>query len=218
MDNNRTYTIRQEREADYYNVEALVKRAFWNQNVPGCNEHYLAHCMREHEDFIKELSLVLEDPNLGIVACVMYAKSKLIDENGHEKVILTFGPLAVDPSCQRKGYGKALLEYSFDIAVKLGYDTIVIFGNPDNYVGRGFKSCIKYDVCIEKDTYPSAMMVKELTEGVLAGHTWQYIESNAYQIDMDKFDTFDKTHEQMVPAYKPCQEEFYIHCRSLMHR
>lgn len=95
--------------------------------------------MRNHRDFIKELSLVIEDHNSDIVVNVMYAKSKLIDENGNEKEILILGPLSVDPACQRKSYGKALLEYSFEIAIKLGYDAIVIWGNPDNYVSRGLK-------------------------------------------------------------------------------
>lgn len=212
------YIIRQEKEEDYYAVEALTKRAFWNQNEPGCNEHFLAHCMRKHEDFIKELSLVLEDSNSKIVASIMYAKSKLVDENGNEKDILTFGPISVDPSCQRKGYGKAILEYSFNIALKLGFDTIVIFGNPDNYVSRGFKSCIKYDVYVGNDFYPSAMLVKELKEGALAGHKWQYEESKAYELNMDNFEEFDQTHEKMIPAYKPCQEEFYIHSHSQMHK
>ena len=54
-----------------------------------------------------------------------------------------------------------LIEHSFTQAVNLGYDTVVIFGSPVNYVGRGFKSCKKYNICIENGKYPSAMMVKE---------------------------------------------------------
>jgi hypothetical protein len=29
--------------------------AFWNLHAPGCDEHYLVHIMRKHEDFIPEL-------------------------------------------------------------------------------------------------------------------------------------------------------------------
>ena len=53
--------IRQEEPKDYKQVEALMKKAFWNGNAPGCNEHYVAHCLRRHPDFIPELSLVLEE-------------------------------------------------------------------------------------------------------------------------------------------------------------
>ena len=44
--------IRLETPADYRAVENLTREAFWNQNVPGCDEHYLVHTMRDHADFI----------------------------------------------------------------------------------------------------------------------------------------------------------------------
>lgn len=205
------YIIRQEKEEDFYEVEALLKRAFWNLYVPGCEEHYLAHTMRSHPDFIKELSLVIEAQPAGIVGTVMYAVSQLTDEAGVKKDILTFGPVAVEPAYQRKRYGKALLERSFEIAGELGYDVIVIFGNPGNYVGRGFKSCMKYNVCLEGDVYPAAMLVKELKEGALGGKKWFYKGSSAYEINKEGFDGFDRTHEKMIPGYQPSQEEFFIH-------
>ena len=43
----------------YRAAEELTREAFWNQNVPGCHEHYYLHMMRHHEDFIPELSLLL---------------------------------------------------------------------------------------------------------------------------------------------------------------
>ena len=40
--------IRNEEERDFRAVEELTKKAFWNIHVPGCNEHYLAHILRNH--------------------------------------------------------------------------------------------------------------------------------------------------------------------------
>jgi predicted N-acetyltransferase YhbS len=102
----------------------------------------------------------------------MYTKAKLVDESGEEKEILTFGPVCIVPEYQRMGYGKMLMEVSFERATALGYDVIVIFGNPNNYVSRCFKSCKKYNVCLEDGTYPSAMMVKELKPDALDGRKW----------------------------------------------
>lgn len=51
----------------------------------------------------------------------------------------------------------------------MGYEAIVIFGDPNNYVGRGFQSCKKHRVHLEDGTYPAAMLVKELEPGTLAG-------------------------------------------------
>lgn len=132
--------IRNERKEDFRTVEELTKKAFWNVNFPGCNEHYIVHVMRNHRDFVPELDFVIEEDNC-IIGNIMYTKSKLIDESGNEKEILTFGPLSILPEYQRRGYGKQLLEHSFKKAAELGFDTIVIFGNPENYVSCGFKSC-----------------------------------------------------------------------------
>lgn len=162
------YIIRLENPCDYRTVETITREAFWNLSVPGCDEHYYVHVMRSHADFIPELDLVLEVDGK-IIGNVMYTKCKLTDEIGEEKPILSFGPVCILPEYQRKGYGKALLEHSFEKALELGYDTIVIFGNPDNYVARGFKSCKKYNVCLAGNVYPTALLVKELRTGVLSG-------------------------------------------------
>ena len=52
--------IRNERKEDYRIVEELTRKAFWNMNEPGCNEHYLAHILRGHKDFIPEPDFVAE--------------------------------------------------------------------------------------------------------------------------------------------------------------
>lgn len=54
------FTIRNERPGDWEAVETLTRRAFYNQYIPGCMEHYLVHIMRGHEDFIPELDFVAE--------------------------------------------------------------------------------------------------------------------------------------------------------------
>ncbi len=164
--------IRNERKEDYETVEKITREAFYNLYVPGCVEHFLVHVMREHEDFIPELDFVLELEDK-IIGNIMYTKAKLTDEAGKEKTICTFGPVCILPAYQRKGYGKLLLEHSFKKAVELGYDVIVIFGSPSNYVGRGFQSCKKYGVTTPDGKYPAAMMVKELVEGALHGKKWR---------------------------------------------
>ncbi|MDD3307836.1 MAG: N-acetyltransferase [Acetobacterium sp.] len=207
--------IRNEEESDYQQVEELTRKCFWNLYIPGCNEHYLVHLMRSHEDFLPELDLVIEVDNQ-IIGNIMYTKAKLIDESGSEKEILTFGPVCILPEYQRKGYGKKLLEYSFEQAAALGYDVIVIFGNPNNYVSRGFKSCKRYNICLEKEIYPTAMMVKELKPEVLDGRKWVYCQSPVFEIDEQEAERFDAALESMEKKYQPSQEEFYIHSHSIL--
>jgi putative acetyltransferase len=207
--------IRREEQTDYERVEEITRKAFWNLYTPGCNEHYLVHVMRFHKDFLPELDFVIEVDNQ-IIGNIMYTKARLIDEAGEEKNILTFGPVSILPEYQRRGYGKKLLEYSFEQASALGYDVIVIFGNPGNYVSRGFKSCKKFNVCLEDGTYPTAMLVKELKPNVLDGRKWVYYQSPVYEIDEQEALCFDDALEKMEKKYLPCQEEFYILSNSII--
>lgn len=116
----------------------------------------------------------------------MYTKARLTDESGGEKEILTFGPVSILPEFQRRGYGKKLMEHSFVQAREMGYDVIVIFGSPVNYVDRGFQSCKKYDICLNNGKYPAAMMVKELTPNALDGRTWFYQESSVMAVNEEE--------------------------------
>ena len=207
--------IRKEEETDYEKVEEITRKAFWNLYIPGCVEHYLVHVMRSHKDFLPELDLVIEVDNQ-IIGNIMYTKTKLIDESGGKKDILTFGPVCILPEYQRKGYGKKLMEYSFEQADALGYDVIVIFGNPNNYVSRGFKSCKKYNVCLENGTYPAAMMVKELKPDALDGRKWVYYQSPVFEIDDRVAHRFDEGLDSLEKKRQPSQEEFYIHSHSII--
>lgn len=208
--------IRNEEEKDFRTVEELTKKAFWNVQVPGCNEHYLAHMLRKHADFVPELDFVVEEDDK-IIGNIMYVKSKLVDTRGNEKDVLTFGPLSIHPAYQRKGYGKQLQLHSFERAKSFGYDVIVILGNPENYVGTGFKNGKHFHVGFG-NTYPVALLVKELRNGALDGREWQYIESPAYAINDADADAFDRDFEQMEKAYQPSQELFYIYSRSVVVR
>lgn len=207
--------IRNEVPDDYREVEELTKKAFWNVNVPGCDEHYIAHILRGHDDFIPELDFVLT-LNGKIIANIMYTKARLADGSGAEKEIVTFGPISVHPEYQRRGYGKALLKHSLEKAAEMGFEAAVIFGNPENYVTAGFKSCKKYNVAVPDGTYPVALLVKELKEGALAGKSFIYKESSAYEYDPEMAKEFDKTFEHIPKEYRPSQELFYIYSGSKM--
>ena len=209
MDNLR---IRREKPGDYRAVEELTRDAFWNHHVPGCNEHYLAHVLRGHPDFIPELDLVAERDGR-VVGNIMYTKAWLVDEAGNRKEILTFGPLSVAPEAQRKGIGKQLMEESFRIAEQMGYDTVVIFGHPGNYFSSGFKNCARYRISLE-GIYPTAMLVRPLRENALDGRAWSYRESNAYEIDNQAAEEFDRGFAPREKGWQPSQEEFFIYSHS----
>jgi predicted N-acetyltransferase YhbS len=203
------YTIRKEQPADYRAVEEITRMAFWNVHVPGCNEHYLVHIMRDHKDFIRELDFVLEINN-EIIGNIMYTRSWLIHETGIALDSLTFGPVSIAPKYQRQGYGSLLINLSIKKAAERGEDAIVIYGNPGDYVKFGFKSCRKYRITNENNEYPTAMLVKELKEAVLGNKKWIYKESDVYNIDDREAERFDQQFAKMEKRVTTSQEEFYI--------
>ena len=172
------YSIRRETPEDYRAVEELTREAFWNVYKPGADEHYFIHQMRNHPDFIPELAFVAELDGR-IIGNIMYTKAWLEDETGTRKEILSFGPLCVAREYQRHKVGSALIEHSFGIARGMGYDVNINFGNPGNYVGRGFVSCKKKNVSFAVEgNYPTALLVCELVPNALDGKKWMYIPSS----------------------------------------
>lgn len=212
--------IRNETENDYRAVEELTREAFWNVYAPGASEHYFVHTMRTHPDFIPELAFVLEKDK-EIIGSIMYTKAYLEDENKNRKEILSFGPLCVAPKYQRKKLGKLLIEHSFEVARKMGYDVNINFGNPGNYVSRGFVSCKKKNVSfVAWENYPTALLVCELKAGALDGKKWMYIPSDAADCCDDEaaVEEFDKTFPKKEKKWAPSQEEFYIYSHSSVVR
>ena len=208
--------IRLETKNDYRAVEELTREAFWNVYKPGADEHYYVHMMRNHP----ELAFVLEKDGK-IIGNIMYTKAWLEDEDGKRKEILSFGPLCVAPEYQRQKLGKILIEHSFEVARKMGYDVNINFGNPGNYVSRGFVSCKKKNVSfVVPGNYPTALLVAELVSGALDGKSWMYIPSPAADCceDADAVEAFDKSFTPMEKKWMPSQEEFYIYRHSSVVR
>ena len=212
--------IRNETPAYYRAVEELTRESFWNVYKPGADEHYYVHMMRSHPDFIPVLAFVLEIDGK-IVGNIMYTKAWLEDENGERREILSFGPLCIAPAYQRQKLGKVLIEHSFAAARSMGYDVNINFGNPGNYVGRGFISCKKKNVSFGADgNYPTALLVCELVPGVLDGKKWMDIPSTAADCcdDTAAVEAFDATFPPKEKAWAPSQEEFYIYSHSSVVR
>ena len=176
--------------------------------------------MRHHPDFIPELAFVLEKDG-EIIGNIMYTKAWLEDEKGERKEILSFGPLCVDPKYQRQKLGKILIEHSFEVARQMGYDVNINFGNPGNYVSRGFVSCKKKNVSfVVPGNHPTALLVAELIPGALEGKNWMYIPSTAADFceDTAAVEAFDATFPAKEKMWMPSQEEFYIYSHSSVVR
>jgi hypothetical protein len=95
------------------------------------------------------------------------------------------------------------------------------FGNPGNYVSRGFVSCKKKNVSFVADgNFPTALLVAELIPGALDGRKWMYTPSTAADCceDTAAVAAFDATFAPKEKAWMPSQEEFYIYSHSSVVR
>ena len=212
--NNQEIIIRLEQKSDYRAVEELTREAFWNVYNPGCSEHYLAHIMRTHRDFLPELTFVAEYRGQ-IAASIMYMKSWLEEDDGTRREILSFGPISVHPDFQRLGLGKRIMAHSFAAAKALGYKAVVIFGNPENYVSSGFKCSRRFNVSMDGYYFPTALLCLELNAGLFDGRHYVYRESDVVtQLDDEKVEEFDRSFPPKEKGWMPSQEKFYIYSHS----
>lgn len=183
--------IRPENECDFAQVEALTRDAFWDVYKPGCDEHLLAHKLRKVPAFVPELDFVAVLDNQ-IVGNIMYSKAKIIDQNEHAHEVLTFGPVSVMPSLQKKGIGSALILHTKKLAMELGYTAVIIFGNPAYYHRFGFVSAEKFAISTADGASFDAFMALELTGGALRGISGRFYEDPVFHTDPDELEAFER--------------------------
>lgn len=191
---NNDYTIRKETKSDYRAVEELTREAFWNVYRPGCLEHYVLHQFRDRPEFVKELDFVMEKDGR-IIGHIMFVRAEILADDGRIIPIMTFGPISIHPDFQRKGYGKALLDFALDKAAQMGAGAVCMEGNIDFYSNCGFdvasKSGIHY-YAEPREEYVPYFLLKQLKDGFLDGVTGVYKTPEGYFVseqDAEKFDS-----------------------------
>jgi predicted N-acetyltransferase YhbS len=198
--------LRLEEESDYKIVENLTREAFWNNHVPGCDEHLLIHNLRKAKEFIKELDFVAIYDNK-IIGNIVYVKSK-VRNNGFEYTVLTFGPLSVLPEYQNKGIGRKLINHTIKLSKEMDYKGIIIYGDPEYYKRFGFKESKHYKITNKDKKYPVALLVFELYPDALNGIEGIFDEGKAYEVNKNELEDFDKLFPIKEKGYSKTQDKF----------
>ena len=199
--------IRLERPEEYRAVEELTREAFWNMHVPGCDEHYLAHILRTHADFLPTLDFVAYKDGT-LVGNIMYTRAKVVSDDGTEHPMILFGPVSVLPQYQSQGVGSALIRHSLDEARLQGYKAVFLYGNPKYYCRFGFLPAEHYGIATEKGKFHPALQAFELERGALEGISGRLFESAAYSINEADASLFDKTFPPKEKFVTESQREF----------
>lgn len=192
--NKNNIKIHLEKKEEYREVENLVREAFWNVYRPGCLEHFVLNRLRNNPDFIAELDYVME-LNGKLIGQIVFMKAVLKADDGRDIPIVTIGPICIIPELKRRGYGKALLDYSLDKAAKMGFGAVCIEGNIDFYGKSGFTYADEFGIRyhgLSKGEGASFFLCTELTPGYLDGITGEYETPAGYFVDEAEADEFDK--------------------------
>ncbi|MCR5719215.1 MAG: N-acetyltransferase [Lachnospiraceae bacterium] len=207
--NTNEYTIRVENKEDYRDVENLVRESFWNVYRPGCSEHYVIHVLRDDPAFVKELDFVMfligeqnDSPNHAasqknekLIGQNMFMKTIIEGDDGRTIPVLTMGPIGITPELKRKGYGKALLDYSLEKATEMGFGAVLFEGNIGFYGKSGFDYASKFGIRyhdLPEDADSSFFLCKELIPGYLDDVTGVYQTPLGYYVKDDEVEAFDK--------------------------
>lgn len=186
--------IRNEKKEDHRAVENLIRESFWNVYRPGCLEHYVIHKLRDDEDFIPELSFVMELYGK-LIGQNMFMKANIKADDGRDIPIMTMGPICIANDFKRKGFGKILLDYSLERAKEYGCKAICFEGNIDFYGKSGFTFASNFGIRyhgLPEGEDASFFLCKELEEGYLDGITGEYATPKGYFVDENEADEFDK--------------------------
>lgn len=192
--NKNDYMIRLERKEEYREAEALVREAFWNVYRPGCLEHYVLNRLRNDEAFVPELDFVMEQAGR-LIGLNVFVRAEIQADDGRDIPIMTMGPICIAPELQRKGYGKALLDYSLEQAAKLGCGAVCFEGNIDFYGESGFTLAENFGIRyhdLPEGADASFFLCKELIPGYLDGITGEYTPPRGYFVSEEEAEMFDR--------------------------
>lgn len=192
--NKNDYMIRLERKEEYREAEVLVREAFWNVYRPGCLEHYVLNRLRNDEAFVPELDFVMEQAGR-LIGLNVFVRAQIQADDGRDIPIMTMGPICITPELQRKGYGKALLDYSLEHAAKLGCGAVCFEGNIDFYGKSGFTLARNFGIRyhdLPEGADASFFLCKELIPGYLDGITGEYTPPRGYFVSEEEAEIFDR--------------------------
>ena len=185
--------IRPIRNEDFKEVENVIREAFYNVYMPGCNEHLIVHKLKDDECFVKDLSLVSEEDNK-IIGAIFYGLCNLKNEVNESKVLF-FGPLGVLPSYQGFEHGANLIFESLKIAKEKEYPFVVITGNPMYYTRFGFEPCNRYNIYLEgmdKNDEASFFMIRVFNKEEMKNYHGVVSFPSIYEVDKEDLEEFEK--------------------------
>lgn len=151
------YSLAEETEADWWEVEALYDLCF----APG-RTALSSYRLRDGVPMIAPLCLCLRDSEGQLAGVIRYWPALV-----GEASILLLGPVAVHPTHQGEGLGALLINESLVEARRLGWERVLLVGDAPYYRRFGFKKL--EGVEMPPPTNPERVLGFELKPGAWEG-------------------------------------------------
>lgn len=178
-------------KSEFYQTENLTRETFWNLYQPGCTEHFMLHKFRQSNAYIEQLDLVaLCDEN--IIGHIITTKAKVVNDDNKAYEILHVGPFSVDTVFQNGGIGTQLLNYSIEETKKMGFNGMILFGNPGYYQRFGFKNAKEFKITTKEGMNFDPFMALELKKDGLAKVQGKFFLDSSAHIEEDQLRMFEK--------------------------
>lgn len=149
--------LKQETLDDWWEVEALYDLCF----APG-REALSSYRLRDGVEPVSALSLAARDED-GVLGGAIRYWPVLV--GGVETLLL--GPVAVHPTRQGEGLGGFLIRESLDVAVKSGWQRVLLIGDAPYYGRFGFTQL--HGVVMPPPTDPARILGRALIQGAWDG-------------------------------------------------
>lgn len=157
--------IREATQEDFDQIYELVKVAFLTAQVSNGDEQNFVLELRQRETYIPELELVMEESG-ELKGHVMLTKQVIHGEHGDGYGLLV-APLCIKKEYRNKQFGTQLMFEAIKRALKMGYTSMFLVGNPEYYHRFGFKQTTDFGIENRSEIPDRFVMGCELVEGVL---------------------------------------------------
>ncbi|MCC8108845.1 MAG: N-acetyltransferase [Planctomycetes bacterium] len=159
-------TIRPERKDEFPVIYDLIRGAFATARVADGDEQDYMNSLRESENYIPELALVLEVDGR-LVGHIALTRVPLRTDDGRAVRSLLLAPLSIAPAEQSKGYGDILTRDALRRAGLAGWQAVFLAGSPDYYGRFGFRAAGEFDIVFTGNVPPEFVLALELEKGAL---------------------------------------------------
>lgn len=141
----RRMLVRPETPEEFPEIRRLVKSAFETARVANGREQDFVDQLRASAAYIPELALAAEE-NGNLVGHLMLTRMDFEADDGKAVRLLLLGPLSVPLEYRNRKVGTNLVREGLRRAMALGFDAVILVGDPGYYHRLGFAAAAEFGV------------------------------------------------------------------------